>query len=66
MEWIFHIDSLVKLSFHIDREERKRQCTAKGGAADPAKPPPASHKRQQTPLASIMAMHYQKKASVFY
>jgi hypothetical protein len=56
----------VKLSFHIDKEERKRPCAAREELAEPDKADPASHKRHQTPLASAMPMHYQKTVSVFY
>jgi hypothetical protein len=56
----------VKLSFHIRQKERKRPCAAREELVEPDKADPASHKRHQTPLASTMAMHYQKTASVFY
>ncbi|CDX57280.1 hypothetical protein MPL3365_260071 [Mesorhizobium plurifarium] len=56
----------MKLSFHIGKGGTEAPCAAREELAEPDKADPASHKRHQTPLASAMAMHYQKTVSVFY
>ncbi|WP_189342381.1 MULTISPECIES: hypothetical protein [unclassified Mesorhizobium] len=56
----------MELLFHVDKEEREASICRQGGAGMAEQTSPASNKRQQTPLASAMAMLYQKMVSVFY